>query len=101
MIQSTGTPTFVDTHAHLDDGRFEGDLDAVEWYLLNHPAPTRGRITADAVVGEKLFSKIGCATCHIPDWHLHAHAPDAKSAQDFIRAEARAGSEHHGSVRGL
>jgi TatD DNase family protein len=25
----TGTPTFVDTHAHLDDGRFESDLDSV------------------------------------------------------------------------
>lgn len=29
MTQETGTPTFVDTHAHLDDGRFDGDLDEV------------------------------------------------------------------------
>jgi TatD DNase family protein len=27
--QETGRPTFVDTHAHLDDGRFDGDLDSV------------------------------------------------------------------------
>src|SRR5262245_42984904 len=55
----------------------EGDLDVAEWYLLNHPAPTRGRPTSDARIGEKLFHKIGCATCHIPDWHLLAH--DAKA----------------------
>ncbi len=29
MIQATGRPIFVDTHAHLDDGRFERDLDSV------------------------------------------------------------------------
>jgi hypothetical protein len=56
----------------------EGDLDVVEWYLLNHPAPTRGRPSKDAVAGEKLFHKVGCATCHVPDWHLFAHNPMAK-----------------------
>ena len=55
----------------------EGDLDVVEWYLLNHPAPARAKITADAVRGEKLFHQIGCTTCHVPDWHLFAHHPDA------------------------
>lgn len=29
MTPNAGHPTFVDTHAHLDDGRFDGDLDAV------------------------------------------------------------------------
>jgi TatD DNase family protein len=29
VISRTGPPTFVDTHAHLDDGRFERDLAAV------------------------------------------------------------------------
>lgn len=56
----------------------EGDLDLAEWYLLNHPAPTRGRPSADADAGEKLFHKIGCASCHVPDWHLFAHNPKAK-----------------------
>jgi hypothetical protein len=56
----------------------EGDLDAAEWYLLNHPAPGRGRITADVRRGEKVFAKIGCAVCHVPDWHLHAADPAAK-----------------------
>jgi hypothetical protein len=55
----------------------EGDLDVVEWYLLNHPAPARGRITPEARAGERLFHKVGCAACHVPDWHLHAYNPGA------------------------
>jgi hypothetical protein len=50
----------------------EGDLDVVEWYLLNHPAPTRGRPNAAARRGEAVFAKIGCAICHVPDWGLPA-----------------------------
>lgn len=50
----------------------DGDLDVVEWYLLNHPAPARGRPSVASQRGEQLFSKIGCATCHIPDWNLPA-----------------------------
>jgi hypothetical protein len=50
----------------------EGDLDVAEWYLLNHPAPARGEITAEARQGEKLFKQIGCAACHVADWGLHA-----------------------------
>ncbi|HZT80951.1 MAG TPA: di-heme oxidoredictase family protein [Gemmataceae bacterium] len=56
----------------------EGDLDVAEWYLLNHPAPARGEITEGARRGEKLFHQVGCAACHVPDWHLHAHNPKAK-----------------------
>jgi hypothetical protein len=55
----------------------EGDLDMVEWYQLNHPAPTRGRITPDVLRGEKLFKKIECTACHTPDWHLFAYNPGA------------------------
>jgi hypothetical protein len=60
----------------------EGDLDMTEWYLLNHPSPTRGRLTPDVVAGEKLFHKVACASCHTPDWHLHAYNPGAK---DYTR----------------
>jgi hypothetical protein len=56
----------------------EGDLDVVEWYLLNHPSPTRGRPSKDTAAGEKLFHQIGCTSCHVPDWHLFAHNPTAK-----------------------
>ncbi len=63
----------------------EGDLDVVEWYLLNHPAPARGEITADVRRGEELFQQIGCAACHISDWHLHPANLDAK---DYTRRYA-------------
>jgi hypothetical protein len=56
----------------------EGDLDMVEWYLLNHPAPTRGRPSRDAAAGEKVFHQAGCASCHLPDWHLFGYSPGAR-----------------------
>src|SRR5262249_55478143 len=42
----------------------------------------RGRITPDVLAGEKLFHQVGCASCHTPDWHLHAYNPTAK---DYTR----------------
>ena len=48
----------------------EGDLDAAEWYLLNHPAPGRGQITDGVRRGERLFKQVGCVTCHVADWQL-------------------------------
>ena len=56
----------------------EGDLDVAEWYLLNHPAPARGQITPETRRGERLFEKAGCASCHVPDWHLHEADPKNK-----------------------
>lgn len=54
-----------------------GELDVLEWYALNHPRPGRGRITAAVKAGEQRFASIGCAVCHVPDWQLHAAAPNA------------------------
>src|SRR5207237_690766 len=48
----------------------EGDLDVVEWYLLNHPAPTRGKRSKSVGRGEERFRTIGCASCHTPNWQL-------------------------------
>jgi hypothetical protein len=55
----------------------EGDLDMAEWYLLNHPAPAHGKISQDMQRGEQLFRQVGCADCHVPDWHLMAYQPGA------------------------
>lgn len=60
----------------------EGDLDLAEWYQLNHPAPARGKLTSDVAAGERLFHKIGCASCHVPDWHLQPHN---SSAADYTQ----------------
>jgi hypothetical protein len=63
----------------------EGDLDAAEWYLLNHPQPARGRITDATRRGEMLFRQIGCAACHVPDWRLEAADP---AATDYTKQYA-------------
>jgi hypothetical protein len=55
----------------------EGDLDLIEWYLLNHPAPAQGPRTAAVRRGEMLFQRIGCASCHVPDWQLPGANPGA------------------------
>ena len=67
----------------------EGDLDVAEWYLLNHPAPTRGKITPDVSAGEKLFGKVGCASCHVPDWHLVPSNPYAKDYTEKFDGDRR------------
>jgi hypothetical protein len=67
----------------------EGDLDLAEWYLLNHPAPTRGRITRDVIQGEKLFHAAGCASCHVADWHLHAYNPAARDYAERYDGDRR------------
>jgi hypothetical protein len=67
----------------------EGDLDMVEWYQLNHPAPARGKITKDVVAGEKLFHQVGCAKCHVPDWHLFGHNPGAKDYTERFDGDRR------------
>lgn len=60
----------------------EGELDLVEWHLLNHPRPGRGEITAAVTTGEAVFRRIGCAQCHVPDWQILPAAPDA---DDYAR----------------
>jgi hypothetical protein len=60
----------------------EGDLDVAEWYLLNHPSPARAKITPEIKEGERLFAKIGCASCHTPDWQL---LPGNKSDKDYTK----------------
>jgi hypothetical protein len=67
----------------------EGDLDVVEWYLLNHPAPGRGRMTSDVVQGERHFHAAGCASCHIPDWHLFAYNPTARDYTERYDGDRR------------
>jgi hypothetical protein len=67
----------------------EGDLDVAEWYLLNHPSPARAKITPEVVAGEKLFSKIGCAVCHTPDWNLLPSNPNAKDYTEQFTGDRR------------
>jgi hypothetical protein len=86
----------------------EGDLDVVEWYLLNHPAPARGRITPDVARGEALFRQIGCTSCHTPDWHLFGYNPGAADYTQrydgdrrFFELNVGYSERAHGPVGGL
>ena len=67
----------------------EGDLDMVEWYSLNHPAPGRGPITKQVRAGERLFSRIGCAQCHTPNWQIHPANPKANDYTQRFAGDRR------------
>ncbi|MEW6732914.1 MAG: di-heme oxidoredictase family protein [Acidobacteriota bacterium] len=67
----------------------EGDLDMAEWYLLNHPAPARGKITTMVRRGEKLFAQLGCISCHIPDWQIKAANPSARDYTERYDGDRR------------
>lgn len=57
----------------------EGDMDLIEFYQLNHPAPAEKAATPLRTRGRSLLSSLGCVSCHVPDWHLrprNLHHPD-------------------------
>src|SRR5262245_55788401 len=53
----------------------QGDLDLLEFYMLNHPAPAETARTPFRSRGRELFSSLGCARCHVPDWRLEPAGP--------------------------
>jgi mono/diheme cytochrome c family protein len=48
----------------------EGDLDVLEFFLLNHPAPTESAQTPRARRGREVFARAACVRCHVPDWSI-------------------------------
>jgi hypothetical protein len=63
----------------------EGDLDLIEWYQLNHPAPAEKPNPA----GRAVFEKLGCARCHVPDWKLEAANPGSTNPHTRYLGERR------------
>lgn len=47
----------------------EGDVDAVEFYLLHTPPPAV-RATATSEQGRAVLARVGCLRCHVEDWQL-------------------------------
>ncbi len=47
-----------------------GDLDLLEWFLLNYPAPAVGRQNAETRHGQQLMRTFGCVSCHVQDWRI-------------------------------
>jgi CxxC motif-containing protein (DUF1111 family) len=44
----------------------EEDVRALANFMRSTKAPSRGPVTAPVLVGEQVFRRIGCATCHVP-----------------------------------
>jgi hypothetical protein len=53
----------------------EGELDLLEWFLLNHPAPAEAAQTEETRHGRELLTSFGCTSCHVPDWQIKAADP--------------------------
>jgi hypothetical protein len=49
----------------------EGDVDAVEFYMLHAPAPAV-RSTSRSESGRLVLHEIGCTRCHVEDWQIAA-----------------------------
>ena len=45
----------------------ENDIDAFAQFMRATKAPSRGIITDEVKKGDELFSKVGCAVCHVPE----------------------------------
>ncbi|MDH3402644.1 MAG: hypothetical protein OES32_02050 [Acidobacteriota bacterium] len=53
----------------------EGDLDLMEWYMINSPRPAMGEQTAATAEGARVFNALGCAECHVHTWLIEAADP--------------------------
>jgi hypothetical protein len=62
----------------------QGDLDLAEHFLLNHPRPAERHRGPRAVLGRRLFDRIGCARCHVPDWEIRAAADGGPGDRRFF-----------------
>lgn len=59
-----------DGDGHLDEIT-EGDLDAIEFYLLHAPAPAV-LATPESERGRPLLARVGCTRCHVESWRIEA-----------------------------
>jgi CxxC motif-containing protein (DUF1111 family) len=59
--------TVVDDEDECLDPELDSDeFAAIEFFLQMLAPPLRKEITASSIVGEELFTAIGCAVCHVP-----------------------------------
>jgi hypothetical protein len=62
-------------------------VDYLEFYLLNYFKPAMYEITPGVTKGRKLFDRIGCGTCHVPDLRIDRdrRVADVETAYDVER----------------
>ncbi len=75
----------------------QGEIDLVEWYLLNHPAPALGAQDDETQRGRALLGTMGCAACHTESWQIRAADPAAGLPGDrrFFDLEVAYQPERH------
>jgi hypothetical protein len=73
----------------------EGDLDAIEFYMLHVPAPAF-RATPEAERGRGVFRQVGCTRCHVESWELQPRRPDSPWAGDRRFFHLATQSHRHG-----
>jgi hypothetical protein len=68
----------------------EGDLDAVEFYLLHTPQPAVHR-SAASQGGADILHRVGCVRCHVENWQLGGTSRTAAVTGDrrFFRVDTR------------
>lgn len=74
----------------------EGDLDLIEWYLLNHPTPEE-KLSSSFYLGREIADKSGCFECHTPNWRL----PQDRRFFEFRGQELRRLSGGPTTVKGI
>lgn len=71
----TRTPTGVSLDDPDGDGHFseltEGDVDAVEFYVLHTPPPAV-RVAGRSEEGRQVLAQVGCTRCHVENWRIEA-----------------------------
>ncbi len=60
----------------------QGEIDLLEWFLLNHPAPAQAAQTEETRRGRRLLDQFGCSSCHTPDWVLQPYDAERGLAGD-------------------
>ena len=79
----------------------EGELDLLEWFMLNHPAPAQEAQTEKTRRGRAVMSEIGCTSCHLDKWVIHPADEKTKMPGDrrFFHLEVTPDAET-GQFRG-
>lgn len=62
-------------------------VDYLEFYLLNYFKPASGQQTWSTRLGQRLFMRAGCASCHVPDLQIShdRRVADVETVYDPVR----------------
>ena|ERR1700728_387253 len=56
--------------SHSSEAVSEGEVDLLEWFLLNYPRPGLAKQNARTRRGHDLLQSVGCTSCHTEKWQI-------------------------------